>query len=306
MSRYIVQRLGALILVLISVSIIVFCIMKFIPGDPARLVAGMDAAEEDVQVIRHQLGLDRPVVVQYWIFISNAMRGDFGRSIRTQRLVSTELRMRFKNTAQLAVIGIIIGAVFGTVCGVLAAMNEHTVWDNLVMVGSLVGVSVPIFWLGLMMMSLFSVKLGWLPTSGKGSLAHLIMPGITLGLNSGAIIARMTRSTLVEVLRQDYIRTAHAKGLANRIVLFKHALKNAMIPILTVISLQFGGSLAGAAITETVFAWPGIGRFLVESISYRDFPVVQACVLVIAVMFALINLVTDILYALIDRRIQYG
>jgi len=305
MSRYIMRRVAALLPVLFGVSVIVFSIMKFIPGDPARLVAGMDAAEEDVQLIRHQLGLDRPLLAQYWVFISNAVRGDFGRSIRTHCAVSTELKMRFMNTAQLALVAIVIAALFGTTCGLLAAAKQNTVWDNLIMVGSLVGVCVPIFWLGLMMISLFSVKLGWLPTSGKGSLSHLVMPSVTLGINSGAIIARMTRSTVVEVLRQDYVRTARAKGLAPHKVLFKHALKNAMIPILTVIGLQFGYLLAGAAITETVFAWPGIGRFLVEAIGYRDFPVVQASVLTIAFLFAAVNLVVDVLYAYIDRRIQY-
>lgn len=305
MSRYIMRRVAALLPVLFGVSVVVFSIMKFIPGDPARLVAGMDAAEEDVQLIRHQLGLDRPLLAQYWVFISNAVRGDFGRSIRTHCAVSAELKMRFINTAQLALVAIVIAALFGTTCGLLAAAKQNTVWDNLIMVGSLVGVCVPIFWLGLMMISLFSVKLGWLPTSGKGSLSHLIMPSVTLGINSGAIIARMTRSTVVEVLRQDYIRTARAKGLAPHKVLFKHALKNAMIPILTVIGLQFGYLLAGAAITETVFAWPGIGRFLVEAIGYRDFPVVQASVLTIALLFAAVNLVVDVLYAYIDRRIQY-
>ncbi|HSB72328.1 MAG TPA: nickel ABC transporter permease [Candidatus Methylomirabilis sp.] len=305
MHRYILQRLLALLPVLFGVSLIVFSILKFVPGDPALQVGGLDASAEDLAAIRHQMGLDRPVHVQYLYFAGNALRGDFGRSIRSHRPVVEELWSRFPNTFVLTVAAMVIAVIVGTGLGVLAATRQYTLWDTLSMALAMMGISVPIFWLGLMLMLLFALQLRWLPTAGTGTPWHLILPSLTLGTASSAIIARQVRSAMLEVLRQDYVRTARAKGLRPGTVVLRHALKNAMIPAVTIIGLQFGYLLAGAVVTETVFAWPGVGRLLVDAIKFRDFPVVQATILWLAVIFCTVNLAVDLLYGYLDPRIKY-
>jgi peptide/nickel transport system permease protein len=305
MSRYILQRLLALIPVLFGVSLIVFSILKFVPGDPALQVGGLDASPEDLAAIRHQMGLDQPVHVQYLYFIGNALQGDFGQSIRSHRPVLEELRSRIPNTVTLTAVAMVFAILIGTGLGILAAVRQYSLWDNLAMVAAMLGISVPIFWLGLMLMLLFAVQLRWLPTAGTGTALHLVLPALTLGAASAAIIARQVRSAMLEVLRQDYIRTARAKGLHARKVVLRHALTNALIPAVTIIGLQFGYLLAGAVITETVFAWPGVGRLLVDAIKYRDFPVVQATILWLALIFSAVNLAVDLLYGYLDPRIKY-
>jgi len=304
MLAYIARRLVALVAVLVGVSIIIFAILKFVPGDPARLVAGMDASEADVQNIRHQLGLDRPVYIQYLTFVGNALHGNFGRSTRSLQPVSAELKLRLPATIELAVAAMLLATVFGVVLGVIAAVRPYSIWDNLSSFLAISGVSMPTFWLGLMLILIFSVTLRWFPVSGRGGLRHLVLPALTLAATSSAIIARQTRSDMLDVLHQDYVRTARAKGLTEQGVIFRHALRNALIPTTTIVGLQFGYLLGGAVITETVFAWPGVGRLLVDGIKFRDFPVVQATVLVLATIFVFVNLGVDLLYMVLDPRIK--
>ncbi len=304
MLAYIARRLVALVAVLMGVSIIIFAILKFVPGDPARLVAGMDASEADVQNIRHQLGLDRPVYIQYLTFVGNALHGNFGRSTRSLQPVSAELKLRLPATIELAVAAMLLATVFGVILGVIAAVRPYSIWDNLSSFLAISGVSMPTFWLGLMLILIFSVTLRWFPVSGRGGLRHLVLPALTLAATSSAIIARQTRSDMLDVLHQDYVRTARAKGLTEQGVIFRHALRNALIPTTTIVGLQFGYLLGGAVITETVFAWPGVGRLLVDGIKFRDFPVVQATVLVLATIFVFVNLGVDLLYMALDPRIK--
>ncbi len=304
MLAYIARRLVALVAVLVGVSIIIFAILKFVPGDPARLVAGMDASEADVQNIRHQLGLDRPVYIQYLTFVGNALHGNFGRSTRSLQPVSAELKLRLPATIELAVAAMLLATVFGVVLGVIAAVRPYSIWDNLSSFLAISGVSMPTFWLGLMLILIFSVTLRWFPVSGRGGLRHLVLPALTLAATSSAIIARQTRSDMLDVLHQDYVRTARAKGLTEQGVIFRHALRNALIPTTTIVGLQFGYLLGGAVITETVFAWPGVGRLLVDGIKFRDFPVVQATVIVLATIFVFVNLGVDLLYMVLDPRIK--
>jgi len=305
MTRYILNRMATLIPVLFGVSVIVFSILKFVPGDPALQVGGLDASPEDLAAIRQQLGLDRPVHVQYLYFVGNALRGDFGKSIRSNRPVLEEMWSRIPNTVVLTAVAMIFAILLGTGLGILAAVRQYSLWDNLAMATAMLGISVPIFWLGLMLMLLFAVQLRWFPTAGTGTALHLVLPALTLGAASAAIIARQVRSAMLEVLRQDYVRTARAKGLKPRKVILRHALTNALIPAVTIIGLQFGYLLAGAVVTETVFAWPGVGRLLVDAIKFRDFPVVQATILWLALIFSTVNLAVDVLYGYLDPRIKY-
>ena len=305
MTRFIVHRMVSLIPVLFGVSVIVFSILSFVPGDPALQVGGLDASPEDLAAIRQQLGLDQPVHVQYLYFVGNALRGDFGKSIRSNRPVLEELRSRIPNTVVLTAVAMLFAILFGTGLGILAAVRQYSLWDNLAMAAAMLGISVPIFWLGLMLMLLFAVQLRWFPTTGTGTTLHLVLPALTLGAASAAIIARQVRSAMLEVLRQDYVRTARAKGLQTRKVILRHALTNALIPAVTIIGLQFGYLLAGAVVTETVFAWPGVGRLLVDAIKFRDFPVVQATILWLALIFSTVNLAVDVLYGYLDPRIKY-
>lgn len=305
MSAYIIKRLLAVIPIVIGVSIIIFGIMALIPGNAAQVIVGTTGTQADVQHMEEVLGLNKPIYVQYWRFISRAVRGNFGNSTQTGRPALTEFASRVKPTAELAGAALLIAVVFGLATGIVSAVLQYTVWDYLATIFSLIGVSIPIFWFGLMLMLLFSVWLGWLPATGAGSLSRLIMPALALGSASTAIIARQMRSGMLEVLRQDYVRTARAKGLAEWVVVSRHAVKNALIPTVTVIGLQFGYLLGGSVLTETVFARPGVGSFLVTSIEARDIPVVQVSIMMLAIAFIIVNLIVDILYAVLDPRIRY-
>jgi len=304
-TRYVLVRLLWVVPVVLGVSLIVFSIMKLVPGDVAQVIAGTEGTAEDVELIRHSLGLDRPVYEQYLTFLGNSLRGDFGRSAVTKRPVVEEISSRVGPTAELAVAAFAVSIVVGLIAGVVSATNRYTIWDNLATLIALIGVSMPVFWLGLMLMLLFSVTLGWLPSSGAGTPAQLVLPALALGSASTAIIARQTRSGMLEVLSQDYVRTARAKGLTERVVLLRHALKNALIPTITVAGLQVGYLMGGAVLAETVFARPGLGRLLVDSIARRDIPVVQTTIMLLSVTFVLVNLVVDVLYVKLDPRIQY-
>ena len=305
MTTYIARRLLAVIPTLLGVLLTVFLMVRLAPGDPAQLLAGEFATPETLADIRQRFGLDQPWHVQLGLYAANVLRGDLGQSVRTRKPVAYELRQYFPNTLRLTLGAMLVALLIGIPAGIIAATRPGTIFDLLAMLGALIGVSMPVFWFGLMAILIFSVQLGWFPVAGTGTLWHLVLPAITLGTSTAAILARMTRSAMLEVLSQDYIRTARAKGLAGRVVIFKHALRNALIPVVTITGLQFGGLLEGAVITETVFAWPGIGQLLVGSILARDYPVVQGAVLLIAVAFILINLIVDLLYGTIDPRIRY-
>jgi ABC-type dipeptide/oligopeptide/nickel transport system permease component len=304
-ARYVILRLLWIVPIMLGVSLIVFSIMKLVPGDVAQVIAGTDGTAEDVALIRQSLGLDRPVYEQYLTFLGNSLRGDFGRSAVTKRPVAEEISARIEPTAELAVAAFLISLVIGLPAGVVSATSRYSVWDTVATLISLIGVSMPVFWLGLMLMLLFSVTLGWLPSSGAGTPAQLVLPALALGSASTAIIARQTRSGMLEVLSQDYVRTARAKGLTERVVLVRHALKNALIPTLTVAGLQVGYLMGGSVLAETVFARPGLGRLLVDSIARRDIPVVQTTIMLLSVTFVLVNLAVDLLYVKLDPRIQY-
>lgn len=305
MTRYIVRRILWLSPILLGVSLFVFGILKLVPGDVARTLVGTDGTAEDVANMRRTLGLDRPVYVQYARFLGRLVHLDLGNSAVTRRPVTTEIVSRIPPTAELAITALVIALVIGMVAGVVSATMQYSVWDNLATLISLIGISMPSFWLGLMLMLLFSVRLGWLPSTGSGTPAQLVLPAFTLGLASSAVIARQTRSSLLEVLRQDYVRTAHAKGLANRTALLRHALPNALIPTVTAVGLQVGYLLGGAVIVETVFARPGLGRLLIDSIQSRDLAVVQGTIMLLSVVFVLVNLAVDVLYVRLDPRIRY-
>ena len=304
MGRFILRRLFLLIPVLIGVSIIAFLILHLAPGDPAELLAGEEATQEDIMHIRQQFGLDKPLYVQYFRFIKGIFTGEL-ISLKFEMPVMQVMWPRIINTIKLSLASILIAVLIGIPAGVLSATHRYSWIDYISMVAALMGVSMPVFWWGLILILLFAVTLGVLPSGGIGGIRHIILPAIVLGTASTAIIARMTRSSMLDVLRQDYITTARAKGLPERIVIYRHALRNALIPTVTVVGLQFGYMLAGAVLTETVFSWPGVGRLLVDSILARDFPVVQASLLIIAMIFVLVNLAVDILYAFLDPRIRY-
>jgi peptide/nickel transport system permease protein len=303
--RYVIRRLIYAIPVMLVVSIIVFAMLHIAPGDPASMLAGEDARPEDVAAVRAKFGLDQPLHIQYGVWLGNILQGDLGRSIVTRRPVLMEIQSRLPSTIELAVAALLIAMVVGMVVGVISATRQYSILDHSTMIMALLGISVPIFWLGLMLIFLFSVQLRWFPTGGGGTLQQLVLPAITLGAASTAIVARMTRSSMLEVIRQDYVRTARSKGLVERVVLVRHALKNALIPVVTVIGLQFGYLLGGAVITETVFSRPGLGRLLVASIMSQDFPVVQGTLMLLAGSFVLVNLLVDILYGYLDPRIRY-
>jgi peptide/nickel transport system permease protein len=305
MTAYILRRILIALPTLLGVVVLVFLMVRLAPGDPAVLLAGEFATPETLEAIRARYGLDRGLPEQFLIYLEALLRGDLGESARSRRPVLEELKTYFPNTLELASAAILVAVLTGIPLGVLAALRPGSSLDLSVMVLALLGVSMPVFWFGLLAILIFSVGLGWFPVAGKGTLAHLILPAITLGINATALLARMTRGTLLEVLSQDYIRTARAKGLAERVVIFKHALRNALIPVVTVVGLEFGTLLSGAVITETIFAWPGLGQLLVGSILARDYPVVQGAVLLVAISFVLINLLVDLLYAAIDPRVRY-
>ncbi len=335
MGRYIVRRLLNLIPVLLGITLLVFAFLHLIPGDAAQALAGQRATPEMVAAIREQLGLNKPLPLQYILFLGNLLRFNLGYSIISGDSVIHEIEACWPATFELSVAAMVIAIVLGIPAGVLAAIRRNSPIDNLTMSGSLIGVSMPVFWLGLLLIYLFAVNLQWLPPGLRLSqdaglsfkpitgfyvldallqlnwkvlkdvLAHLLLPALTLSTIPLAIIARITRSAMLEVLSQDYIRTARAKGVLERWVIFKHALKNALLPIVTIIGLQFGTLLAGAILTETIFSWPGIGAWIYDGILNRDYPVVQGGVVFVAIAFVLINLLVDISYALLDPRIQY-
>lgn len=304
MAPYIVRRLFQLIPVLFGVSIIVFLMLHMTPGDPADLIAGMEATDEDVANIREALRLDDPLHVQYLEFVKRVFVGDFGISFRTQRPVIEEISYRYGNTLLLGAVAICFALVLGLISGIVSAVKSHSIFDNVAMLVSLLGVSMPTFFLGFILIMVFSLGLGWLPMGGKESWQSVILPAVALGASTMAIISRMMRSSLMDVLDKDYVRTARAKGVRERGVIFVHALRNAMIPVVTVTGLEFGYMLGGAVIVESVFAWPGIGRLIVQSILARDFPVVQASVLMLAVTFVAVNLITDLMYGLFNPKIR--
>jgi peptide/nickel transport system permease protein len=306
LGSYIFRRLVLAVPTLLGVTLAVFLLIRLIPGDPARIIAGLTASEEEVQRIRVELGLTKPLHVQYLIFLNQLRRGNLGMSAVTRAPVAEEIAQRLPRTALLAVASIVVASIVGLAAGILSATRPSSLVDYLVMAGAVSGISIPVFWLGLMLMLLFAVYLHWLPAGGYGTSAHFVLPTITLSAFSVAIIARMTRSSLLETLHQDYVRTAHAKGVSGRGVVLRHALKNALIPILTVVGLQFGALLGGAVLTETTFAWPGMGRLLVSAVSARDYAVVQGIVLIFASMYVVVNLAVDLLYGYVDPRIHYG
>ena len=306
MVGYIIRRSLLLIPTLFAVFTVVFLATHLAPGCPALLLAGDDATPEAIAAIKKELGLDQPLHVQYVRFLGRVLQGDLGYSLRTRRTVISEIMSRYPATLELAGLSLLLATTVGVTAGVISAVKQNSVYDNICMVGSLFGIAAPVFWLGLMLMLVFSVYLGWLPTVGRGDFSHIVLPAITLGAASTAVIARMTRSCMLEVLQQDYIRTARSKGLKERVVINKHALKNALIPVVTVIGLRFGVLLGGAVLTETVFAWPGVGRLLVDAIFWRDYPLIQGGVLLIATTFIIINLIVDISYSFLDPRIQYN
>lgn len=306
MGPFLARRLVDLAIALIGVSFIVFMSVRLVPGDPARLIAGTEASEQDVAEIREKLGLNDSAITQYGRYMSGLARGDMGRSLRNSQPVTDLLAKRLPPTLKLAVASILVAIVVGMISGITAAVRRGTVLDVGSMLLALLGASMPSFWLGLILILVFSVNLRWFPTGNDGGIRHLVLPAITLGTANAAIIARLVRANLIEAYQQDFVRTARAKGLAPHAVLTWHALRNAMIPTVTVLGLQWGTLLAGSVVTETVFAWPGLGRLLIDAVAVRDYPVIQGAVLVFALVFMLTNLMVDVSYAILDPRIRLG
>ena len=302
--RRVLARLAAGVPALLVVTGLVFAIVRLIPGDPARILAGDFATDQMVRELRERWQLDRPWPVQYVTYLRGLLRGDLGRSTATSLPVAADLGERFLGTLELAAAATVIGVLVGGLAGVLGATRRASAVDYLATVVALVGVSTPIFWSGLILILLFSVRLEWLPAGGTGGLVHLVLPAVSLGLFGAGVIARQTRSSMLEVLGEEFVRTARSKGLAERAVVYKHALRNALIPIITVIGDQFARLRGGAILTETVFSWPGMGRYLIEAIAMRDYPVIQAIILVFAACFFVVNLLVDISYGLVDPRVR--
>jgi len=332
MIGFIIRRILVVIPTLLGVSIIIFLMLAITPGDPAELLLGERATKDSLEAMREYLGLQKPLYVQYWLFLKRVAKFDLGETIWTRQKVSKEIMERFPATIELAVFAMMISSFLGIILGIISATRQYSWFDYLSMIGSLTGVSMPIFWLGLVLMLVFSLTLGWLPMSGrigvntelelitnfyvidailtrnwvalKDALMHLILPAMALSTIPLAIVARMTRSSMLEVLRQDYIKTAKAKGLSETKIVLKHALRNGLIPVVTVVGLQFGILLGGAILTETVFAWPGVGKWLYEGVVKRDYMVIQGGTLVVATIFVMVNLIVDILYSIINPRIS--
>jgi len=304
MYKYVLRRIVMMIPVIIGVTFFVFFVMKLAPGDPARMIAGSDASEQDIQQLRQELGLNRPILVQYADYMIKLVQGNMGKSYANGKLVSSEIAARFPATGELALCAMILAIIVAIPIGILSATKQYSVADNVGMVVALLGVSMPNFWLGLLLIIIFSLQLGILPSGGNDGLKSLILPSLTLAVGQVANLTRTTRSSMLEVIRQDYIRTVRAKGVNEKKVIRRHALRNALIPVVTVIGLQLGTLLGGAVITETVFAWPGIGRLMIDSIKKKDEPMVLGCLIIFAVCFSVVNLLVDILYAYIDPRIK--
>lgn len=306
MVTFVTRRVVVSAGVLVAVSICVFSMLHLVPGDPAEVMLSQQASPADVQSLRHQLGLDRPLYVQYGLYMKDVVEGNLGRSIELRLPVASLIKERAPRTLELAGAGLVLAILGGVGAGVISAVFRRRVPDHVAMIGALIGVSMPSFWLGLMLIYLFGVKLSWLPITGASGLSSLILPAVTLATIPLAIIARLTRSSLLEVLGEDYIRTARAKGVPYWKVIGKHALRNSLIPVITVVGVQFGTLLGGAVIVEAVFAWPGIGSLLINAVTERDFPLVQGIVLFIAAGVVVVNLAADILYAYVDPRIEYN
>ena len=305
MTVYLIKRLLGLLPTLLIVAVLVFLFVHLLPGDPARLAAGPDAGPETVELVRRDLGLDLPLPQQFVRFFSHALQGDFGLSIRTKRPVSTEIAERFAPTFWLTMAAMGWSVLLGLVLGMVSAVWRNQWPDRLGMTLAVSGISFPSFALGMLLMQFFSVQLGWLPTVGADSWRHYILPSLTLGAGVAAVMARFTRSSFIDILKEDYVRTARAKGLSETTVVVKHALRNALIPVVTMMGLQFGFLLGGSIVVEVVFNWPGMGRLLVDAVEMRDYPVIQALVLLFSLEFILINLVVDVLYALINPTIWF-
>ncbi|HET7217393.1 MAG TPA: nickel ABC transporter permease [Vicinamibacterales bacterium] len=305
MGRYLVRRLLLTVPVLLGVATLVFALIHLVPGDPVQSMLGEGASQEEIVELRHRLGLDRPLFAQYRSFLAGIVRGDLGSSFRYGTPVTSEIRDRLFRTMQLAAAAMAVAILLALPLGIVAAVFRGTAIDHAAMTLALVGISMPNFWLGPLLAILFAVYLGWLPVSGTGSLAHLVLPAVTLGAALAAILARMTRASLLEELRELYVLAARARGLSRMRAVVKHAFRNSLIPVVTIIGLQFGAVLTGTIITETIFAWPGVGRLLIQAINFRDYPLVQGCILFISVTYVLMNLLTDLTYGLLDPRIRY-
>ncbi|EAB5777083.1 glutathione ABC transporter permease GsiC [Salmonella enterica subsp. enterica] len=305
MLNYVLKRLLGLIPTLLIVAVLVFLFVHLLPGDPARLIAGPEADAQVIALVRQQLGLDQPLHVQFWRYITHVLQGDFGTSMVSRRPVSEEIASRFLPTLWLTITSMIWAVLFGMAIGIAAAVWRNRWPDRLGMTLAVTGISFPAFALGMLLMQIFSVDLGWLPTVGADSWQHYILPSLTLGAAVASVMARFTRSSFVDVLSEDYMRTARAKGVSETWVVLKHGLRNAMIPVVTMMGLQFGFLLGGSIVVEKVFNWPGLGRLLVDSVDMRDYPVIQAEVLLFSLEFILINLVVDVLYAAINPASRY-
>ncbi|MFJ5764770.1 MULTISPECIES: nickel ABC transporter permease [unclassified Lysinibacillus] len=304
MTLFILKRIVQIVPVTLGVTLVVFLIMQMIPGDPALILAGEGASNETVEELRENLGLNKPLYVQYGEYINNLLHGDMGNSLKNKQPVLEEITARLPITIELAIYSILITIVLGLIAGIISAIRPYSVLDVGLMIVALLGISLPSFWLGILLMYVFSVQLHWLPVAGWESAKHIILPAITLGAGGAAIVARMTRSSMLEVVNQDYIRTAKAKGLKGYVIILKHALRNALIPVITVVGLQFGTLLGGTVLVESVFAVNGLGRMIVDAIRTRDIPVVQGGVLVASLIFVVINLFVDILYRIFNKRID--
>jgi peptide/nickel transport system permease protein len=302
--RYLVRRLLLTIPVLLGVATLVFSLIHLVPGDPAQAMLGDGASPQDIVELRTSLGLDRPLLEQYVTFLRHAITGDLGLSFRTGQPVTAMIVERLPATAELAMAAMIVAIVIALPLGIVAAVWRGTAADYGAMTFALAGVSIPNFWLGPLLAIIFAVELGWLPVSGRGTLVHLVLPAVSLGLALAAILARMTRASLLDELRELYVCAARARGVSRVAAVTMHALRNSLVPLLTIVALQFGAVLTGAVITETIFAWPGIGRLLIQSIGFRDYPMVQGCILLIAVTYVTVNLVTDLMYGVLDPRIR--
>jgi len=305
MGRFLARRLVLTLPVLLGVATLVFSLIHLIPGDPAQAMLGEAAPQSDVEELRRQLGLDRSLVEQYAAFLGGLVQGDLGTSLRTGLPVTEQIVERMPATFELAAAAMLVAILFSMPLGIAAAVRRGTVVDHAAMTVSLAGVSVPNFWLGPLLAIVFAVELGWLPVSGRGTWAHLVLPAVSLGAALAAILARMTRATMLEELREPYVQAARARGVSTSRAVMRHAFRNSLIPVVTLVGLQFGAVLTGAVITETIFAWPGIGRLLIQSIGFRDYPLVQGCILLIALTYVAVNLVTDMLYGVLDPRIRY-
>ena len=305
MGRFLARRLVLTLPVLLGVATLVFSLIHLIPGDPAQAMLGEAAAQSDVVELRRRLGLDRPLLEQYGAFLRGLVKGDLGTSLRTGMPVTDQIVERMPATFELAAAAMLVAIAFSMPLGIVAAVRRGTAVDHAAMTLSLTGVSVPNFWLGPLLAIVFAVELGWLPVSGRGTWAHLVLPAISLGAALAAILARMTRATMLEELREQYVQAARARGVSRARAILRHAFRNSLIPVVTLVGLQFGAVLTGAVITETIFAWPGIGRLLIQSIGFRDYPLVQGCILLIALTYVGVNLLTDLIYGVLDPRIRY-